>query len=166
MWSTLVPKDQVLLFYFDDESKPRYKIPARAFYNGEHLPFGGPLNSYKMLGCGGFAGNSFMPIPYAKSLKIAVRGPAYFHHILYEQYPYGTPVDTFTGKEDRTALLQAFAEGGQAFCPSGLEPAVTEVQGIKAGKSAVLLDRKKAGTVRRIVITAEGSEAFLKGAIL
>lgn len=32
MWSTNIPDNQVLLFYFDGEDNPRYQIPALQFY--------------------------------------------------------------------------------------------------------------------------------------
>jgi hypothetical protein len=169
MWSTNIPENQVLLFYFDDDPEPRYGIPTREFYKGQHTPFDSPLNSYEKVGYYGdmpFAGNSFMPIPFAGALRIAVRGEVCFHHILYEQYPYGTHVATFSGQEDRGALLQAFSDGGQAFCPSDLESVVTEVPEFQAGEALVLLNRGDAGTVRRIVIEADGSEAFVNGVML
>ena len=110
-----------------------------------------------------FAGNSFVPIPFAKGLRIAARADVCFHHILYEQYPYGAHVATFSGQEDRGALLRAFSDGGQAFCPSDLEMVVTEVNEFKAGEALLLLHQEDAGTVRRIVIAADGSEAFVHG---
>ena len=47
MWSTSIPEDQALLFYFDGEAEPRYKIPTRQFYKRQHPPFDSPLNSFK-----------------------------------------------------------------------------------------------------------------------
>ena len=44
-------------------------------------------------------------------------GMASFNHFLYERYPYGTPVATFTGKEDRSYLLSAFAKQGEELSP-------------------------------------------------
>ena len=169
MWSTNIPEDQALLFYFDDEPTPRYHILARQFYAGEHPAFPGPLNSYQKVGYYGdlpFAGNSFTPIPFAKSLKIAVRGERCFHHILYEQYPYGVPVETFHGQEDHLDLITAFTSGGQAFCPSELENVVTHCPNVEPGAEITLLDQVGGGTVRRIVIEADGSDAFIGSVML
>lgn len=169
MWSTNIPADQVLLFYFDGESKPRYEIPSLQFYKGEHPLFPPPLNSYKKVGYYGenpFSGNSFTPIPFARSLKISVRGERCFHHILYEQYPHGTPVDTFTGREDHSTLLRAFSDGGEAFCPPELDTVVSEFSETGPREELILLDRGEPGTIRRITIEADGSDDFLSNVML
>ena len=40
------------------------------------------------------------------------------HHFLFEHYPYGTPVTTFTGKEDHSYLLRAFAKRAKNCRPA------------------------------------------------
>ena len=90
MWQTGVAKEQVLKFYFDGEALPRYAIPALDFYRGKHPLFPAPLASYDEVGLWGGgqrAGNCFVPIPFAKSLRISMQGPVNFYHVLYERYP-------------------------------------------------------------------------------
>jgi hypothetical protein len=169
MWSTNIPENQVLLFYFDDDLEARYEIPAKQFYAGEHPLFSHPLNSYEKVGYYGevpFAGNSFIPLPFGKSLKITVRGDRCFHHILYEQYPYGTPVETFSGREDLSSLIQAFTTGGQMAYPPELEQTVTSHLEFPPGAELVLLEQNEGGTIRRIDIEADGSDAFLNNVML
>ena len=170
MWSTNIPEQQVLRFYFDDETAPRYEIPARQFYAGMHPAFPAPLNSYEKVGYYGdlpLAGNSFTPIPFARSLRISVRGERCFHHILYDQYPYGTAVQTFNEQEDRSVLLAAFSGGAPAFDPSGLEEVVIAYPDIAPGEELILLDRaEEAGVIRRVVIEADGSEELINQVFL
>ena len=165
-WQTWIQKDQILKFYFDGQPQPRYTIPALDLYRGKHPVFPAPLASYQRLGYWGdnpCAGNCFVPIPFAKSLKISIQGTPTFHHFIYEQYPYGTPVGTFTGKEDREYLLKAFARQGEELQP----PAAAEV--IRTAADALnpegrldLLSVEKPGTVARIVIEGDASEEFLR----
>ena len=137
------------------------------FYRGKHPLFPPPLVSYERRGMWGdapFAGNSFVPIPFAKHLKIGVKGESRFFHILYEKYPYPAPVETFSGREDRAALLDAFARAGDAS--AGLPdsaPFLTETGNIEPGTTVSLLKlENRAGIVREIVIEADGGDDFFR----
>lgn len=99
-------------------------------------------------------------------MKIAVRGDRCFHHILYEQYPYGTPISTFTGQEDCQLLVDAFISAGQGPALPQLEQYVTSQAHIAPGEEIVCLDQAVGGTIRRIVIEADGSDEFIKGVML
>ncbi|MCC6126994.1 MAG: DUF2961 domain-containing protein [Pirellulales bacterium] len=166
IWQTQISSAQILKFYFDGETEPRYAIPAVDFYRGKHPDFPAPLNSYEKLGYyieDAYAGNCFTPIPFAKSLKIAIRGPSSFHHFLYERYPHGTPVTTFTGKEDREYLLKAFARRGEELDPpADVEVIRTSVKELKPEEKLELLKVEKGGTVARITIEGESSAEFLR----
>ena len=50
IWQTCFPKDQVLKFYFDGETKPRYEVKTVDFYAGKHPDFPKPLVSCEILG--------------------------------------------------------------------------------------------------------------------
>ncbi len=164
-WQTCFPKDQVLKFYFDGESKPRYEIPTMDLYGGKHPLFPKPLVSDEILGYyagGDIAGNCFVSIPFAKSLRITFTKKASFHHFLYERYPFGTPVTTFTGKENRSYLLKAFANQGEELSPSpDVKVIRTAPAELKVGEWREILNVGQPGTVSRIVIEGEASEAFL-----
>jgi hypothetical protein len=115
-----------------------------------------------------FAGNSFVPIPFAKSLKISVKGESRFFHIIYEMYPFPASLETFTGREDRSALLDAFARSGEApFEPSGLAAYPLETRTVEPGKTVSLLKLEKtSGIVRELVLEAEGSEDLFQKTML
>ena len=166
IWGTHFADDAMLKFYFDGASEPRYRIREIDFFQGQHPDFPSPLVSYEQRGHYdlGMAGNSFVPIPFEKSLKISVEGESRFFHVIYERYPYGTPIETFTGREDRAALLDSFERLG-ADPVSGEQLTVFELttEQNDPGAAVTLFEQKgSAGVVRRIVIEADGSEAFLK----
>jgi hypothetical protein len=167
-WMTLIAESQKFKFYFDGEKKPRYEISALDFFQGKHPLFPAPLNSYSKVGYYGdnpTAGNSFVPVPFAKSLKIAIQGSAGVNHFLYEKYPQGTPVTTFTGKEDREYLLQAFAKQGEELQPAAdAEVIRSTAPALKPGESFELLNVQKPGTVVRVVLEGEASDEFLRQA--
>ena len=86
MWGTNFDPEAVMKFYFDGEEKPRYTIKYLDFYKGKHPLFPPPLVSYEKRGMWGerpFAGNSFVPIPFEKWLKISLQGKSRFlsHHL-------------------------------------------------------------------------------------
>jgi hypothetical protein len=168
IWQTCFPAEQVIKFYFDGESTPRYAMPAIDFYRGKHPDFPPPLNSYEKLGYyieEAYAGNCFTPIPFAKSLRIAFQGPCSFNHFFYERYPFGTPVTTFTGKENRDYLLKAFKEQGEELGPpTDAEVIRSSANELKPEEQLELLNVARAGTLARIVIEGENSEEFVRQA--
>ncbi len=167
MWGTAFDPGAVLQFYFDGETEPRLRINILDFYKGKHPLFPPPLVSYEKRGLWGgepFAGNSFVPVPFAESLKISVKGESRFFHIIYEKYPAGAKVVSFTGREDRAALLDAFARTGEPPRGSGgldIRSARTDV--VEPGKTVSLLKLENvSGVIREIVLEADGSEAFFQ----
>ncbi len=164
-WQTCFPKDQVLKFYFDGETTPRYEIKTIDLYGGKHPLFPKPLVSGEILGYyagGDVAGNCFVPISFAKALRISMTKMASFHHFLFERYPYGTPVTTFTGKEDHSYLLRAFAKQGEELSPAADAKLVrTPPAELKPGEWREILNVRRSGVVSKIVIEGEASEAFL-----
>jgi hypothetical protein len=112
---TPTPSDDPMDFYFDGEEKPRFSVAFRELFLGNHPPFVKPLVGY---GVGGFF--SYVPIPFARSCKIVIRGErVQFHQINYSIYPADTPIRSFQPElapEDRPHFYQAltlFAGSGQ-----------------------------------------------------
>jgi hypothetical protein len=178
MWGTAFDPAAVLQFYFDGDTEPRLRIPVLDLYQGRQELFPPPLASYERRGRWGdapFAGNSFVPIPFARSLKISVKGESRFFHIIFERYPYPAPgVATFTGREPgRAPLLDAFEHAGEPLTPPSPEKGRTvsvpprESGEIGPGETVPLLDLKKtAGVVREIVLETDGAEDFFQGTFL
>ena len=61
------------------------------------------------------AGDSYVPIPFAKSCKITMTDKPFYHLINYRAYPKGTQVETFTLDTYQTAAAEALARGGQTL---------------------------------------------------
>jgi hypothetical protein len=178
MWGTNFDPDAILKFYFDGEKKPRYTMKYIEFYQGKHPLFPSPLVSYEKRGMWGdrpYSGNSFVPIPFAKWLKISVQGKSRFFHILYEKYPYKTPIETFSGREDRKALINSFADLGVpplelSYPPSAedsLELYETSTEIIDPAQNLTLLKIEDAsGIIRKIELEADGSPEFFQDTLL
>jgi hypothetical protein len=167
MWATNLDPSAILKFYFDGEKKPRYSIPYMDFFMGRHPLFPPPLVSYERRGHWGskpFAGNSFVPVPFEKSLKIAVQGESRFFHIIYVKYPYGFPIITFSGKEDRTGLVDSFdraREESLVFDDRTASTAETDI--LEPGEEVILFHQKnECGLIRKIVLDADGSREFFQ----
>lgn len=165
IWQTLVVEGQILKFYFDGETQPRYVIPTLDLYRGRHPLFPAPLTSFEAVGRykgDHSAGNCFVPVPFAQSLRISIQGGIGVYHFLYERYPYGTPVATFTGKEDRYYLLRAFEHKGEELQPVADEGVIrTSTPGVDPMGRLDLLNVQSAGTITRVVVEGDASDEFL-----
>jgi hypothetical protein len=167
MWGTNFDPDAILKFYFDGEKKPRFSIPYIDFFKGEHPLFPSPLVSYEKRGRWGpkpFAGNNFVPIPFEKSLKIAVQGKSRFFHIIYEKYPFPFHVESFTGKEDRSALENSFAKLDEPpFVADKINAVQTETDIIEPGQEVILFKAdNEPGIIRQIALESDGSKEFFQ----
>jgi D-arabinan exo alpha-(1,3)/(1,5)-arabinofuranosidase (non-reducing end) len=178
LWGTAFDPAAVVQFYFDGETEPRLRVPILDLYKGLHPLFPAPLVSYEKRGHWGgepFAGNSFVPIPFAGSLKISVKGESRFFHVIYERSPFaGAAAAAFSGREpDRAALLDAFEHNGEPILPaaSGERRIVSvdpkELAAIEPGGTVSLLKLAgTAGIVREIVLEADGSDEAFRGTFL
>ncbi len=170
MWGTNFDPDALIRFYFDGEKNPRYQTGIVDFYKGALPEFPQPLVSYERRGRYGdipYAGNSFVPIPFEKSLKITVKGKAHFYHILYEKYPYPAPVRSFSGGEKRDHLLAAFSHNVDVRNQDLERIEFTMEKGLESGGTVVLFSaERKAGIIREIVLEGDGSEDFFQRARL
>ncbi len=170
MWATYFDSTAIIKFYFDGEKKARYSMNYIDFFKGKHTPFPSPSISYTMRGtccieepC---AGNNFIPIPFEKSLKIAVQGLSRFFHIIYERYPYKTPVRTFTGKKDPGPIQDCFNRFGYAPIESeGLVLHHIQKEEISPDETISLLNLESTnGIIRKIEMEADGSVDFFQNA--
>ncbi|MFH0946140.1 MAG: DUF2961 domain-containing protein [Planctomycetota bacterium] len=161
IWSTDIREDAVFHWYFDGEKEARFSIPMLAFFKGEHPLFPAPLVSYERRGYWGdqpFAGNCFVPVPFAKGLKITVSGELHFYRVMWESFPHGTIVETFTGEEDHGFVTQAFASenpGAGIIAGRGFE-------GLAAGEELVLYESGEGGVLREIQLDVKLTDEILR----
>lgn len=178
LWGTVLDPNGMFKFYFDGELLPRYTINIHDFYQGKHSNFPLPYVSYDCRGYylkDSYVGNCFMPIPYARSLRITVAGEPNFYHVLYEKFPFGTKVESFPAdifSPAGRAIIQALMErnigkgsGGVKYeenAKFGKETEYSAQQSLHvadvelaARKSVDLLKITGAGSVRQIEIETD-----------
>jgi len=118
-WSTGVvgmqmSKECRLRFYFDWETEPRLDVSIPELFGdkGSRWPFVPPLSVTFESGVGGGEGPCnlcYVPIPFAKHLKIVGRN-VMFYHVDYHKLPKGTAVESFSmelAERHRGALEKA-----------------------------------------------------------
>ena len=106
---TPTPTERMVSFYFDGEATPRLRLRFIDLFSGEVEPFRKPIVGNEV---GGYY--SYLPIPYARSLKIVYEGDDIrFHQIQYRTYPAGTRIESFrpalTPDEDHELAAAAAA---------------------------------------------------------
>jgi hypothetical protein len=86
-------------FYFDGEETPRLEGDIKELFGGRQAPFLAPLAEYN-----NYCWYSFIPLPYAQSLRIECEAGApepngaprkVYYQISESRLPRGTPVETF-----------------------------------------------------------------------
>ncbi len=88
---TPTPTERMVAFYFDGEGTPRVRVPFIDLFSGAVEPFVRPIVGNEV---GGYY--CYLPIPYARSLKIVYEGDDIrFHQIQYRRYPHGTGIESF-----------------------------------------------------------------------
>jgi len=121
-WSTGVvgmqmSKECRLRFYFDGEAEPRLDLSMAELFGaeGSRWPFVPPLSVTFESGVGGGEGPCnlcYVPIPFAKHIKIAGRN-VMFYHVDYHKLPAGTAIESFSlalAEKHRAAIERAAAE--------------------------------------------------------
>lgn len=147
---TPTPTDLPLEFYFDGEPEPRIKAGFREVFLGGTPGFPAPLVGRSV---GGFY--SYVPIPYAKSLKIAYRGPLMnFYQINYATLPEGSSLESWTREPDleMARACDFVSRTGQDVAtwmlPPGSSPQTARVsRSLAPGKSVRLFDTRRGGRI-------------------
>ena len=81
-------------FYFDDEPEPRVAMEANQLFEGRTAPFLSPLVANNFISTGGFA--SWVPMDFAKRLKITTEHKAFFYIAQYDLLPVDTRLQSWT----------------------------------------------------------------------
>ncbi|HEY3353022.1 MAG TPA: DUF2961 domain-containing protein, partial [Polyangia bacterium] len=147
--------DGEILFFFDGATAPSLTLGLGDLFGG-HAPFVPPLADY-------WAGGhfSYVPMPFARSITIAVRGveEKFYYQVDVARYPDATPVTTFhlpLGGRDAAALARLAARwAAPAVDPpraadEGLASAAADVP---PGGAAELLALDGAGTITMLDVS-------------
>ncbi len=147
---TPTPTDLPIEFTFDGEATPRLQVGFRDLFLGKVPGFPEPLVGH---GVGGFY--SYVPIPYAKSLKIAYRGPVMnFFQINYATLPAGNAISSWTpdAAADGTTACELLDKAGKDISRY-MVPPDTAVKVVRASRSLApgavlrLFDIKRGGRI-------------------
>lgn len=164
IWETDANPTQSFKFYFDGAKEP-IVVPVMDLYQGKSPLFPPSLSVYLLAGRWNgdqYSGNSFAPIPFAKSLKVSLAGIFSFYHFMVEKYADGTEVKTFDGKDRQPFLQKAFKEIGEELNPHPeAEVVKSSSPGIDKEGWMELLNVEKAGTVCQIIVEGDCTEEFI-----
>lgn len=105
IWSANPHEDCWLEFFFDGESEPRIRTRFAAVFGGFAPGFVRPFVDDAH---GGFV--AYVPIPYAKHLRVVATGPLYFWQITAARFPAGSDVVSFDTDATRTDVLTGHVE--------------------------------------------------------
>jgi hypothetical protein len=84
----------VIRIYLDREKKPLLEHPMADLLDGKVRPFVPPLGGVRSRGH-----NLYVPIPFAKHLKVTCSKSHFYYHANVLRYPKGTPIESLTGWE-------------------------------------------------------------------
>lgn len=166
MWGTVIDPNSIMKFYFDGEKTPRYQINTIELYKGNDLLFHNPLVSYDRRGYyieDAYAGNSFVPITFEKSLKICIEGKPTFYHILYETYPYGTDKKEIEHRDNKDFISSAMKiSGNNAWDGKNIEEIRSEFENLNPWQTIDLFNSKESGVIRALEIETDSLDVFLQ----
>ncbi len=159
---TPTPTERMVAFYFNGESTPRLRLRFIDLFSGEVEPFRKPIVGNEV---GGYY--SYLPIPYARSLKIVYEGQDIrFHQIQYRAYPAGTRIESFrpslTPDENReleAAAAAWSAPGRRPFDVAGVDSVELNFR-IGPGGRGVIFRQDGGGRVVGIEISREIARAW------
>jgi hypothetical protein len=166
---TPTPTDLPLEFTFDGETEPRLRASFRDLFLGKVPGLPAPLVGF---GVGGFT--SYVPMPYARSLKIAYRGPLMnFYDLNFATLPEGTKVESWTATEtpDLRAACEFVGQTGtdlaDRMAPPGARIARMSVKrSLAPGKTVRLFEAKRGGRIVGLRISPARAIAGKDRAIL
>lgn len=86
--------DGTIRIFIDGEEKPRLDVEMQKLLGGKIEPLTGPISGVRSQGW-----NLYLPIPYQKSCKVAVRDAknpkSIYYQVTYRTYPKGTELESF-----------------------------------------------------------------------
>ena len=155
-WTTGIDPGHPFKFYFDGEKTPRLSGTIDELF-GERFPFQPPIARYQNNGWW-----SYVPIPFAKSLRIESKAPPVhpywgprklFYQINAETYPRTSPVESFP-REFSEADHTAWKSAAEAWAKSVVWPSAdwsgTQPLEIAAGATSVIYSAQGPAVLRSL----------------
>ena len=144
IWSALAEQGHVKV-YLDGAETPAIDLPFDGYFNRKHKPF----HRESLVYTAARGRNNYVPIPYNKSCKIvAEKGWGRYFQFVYETFPEGTTVPTFSMDlpADGLKALETAADflendlGTDPAGPRGGEKTLTKTVTVMPGETAVVAD--------------------------
>jgi D-arabinan exo alpha-(1,3)/(1,5)-arabinofuranosidase (non-reducing end) len=164
---TPTPTDRMVAFYFDGEATARLRLPFIDLFSGKAPPFVRPVVGNEV---GGYV--SYLPIPYARSLKIVYEGEDIrFHQVQVRTYPANTRVESFHAPLDPAAQAQldsvvtAWGVPEREPFPAGARTSVHRFM-LAPGDSSELFRLDGGGRIVGIVLLRDGGAAWGRSVLL
>ena len=130
-----------LRFHLDDEPAPRLEVEGHDLFTGRVPGFPRPLVADSFGSTGGNV--SHVPIPFAKRLIVTTERLAGFYNAYYHLLPSGTPVTSWTGKEDLSPAVEAWSRCATELPVAGTRMACSRVQVPPGGRKAKIVELAK-----------------------
>ncbi|MCX6640019.1 MAG: DUF2961 domain-containing protein [bacterium] len=108
--STTTSPSRTIKFFFDYEPLPRISLPIQQLFSGLYYPFVSPIVGNAAESSGGFY--CYLPITFAKHLKIAIIGHREPYQIGFHLFASGTIITTYNGQEDPTTVQNQWQSTG------------------------------------------------------
>ncbi|MCC7493283.1 MAG: DUF2961 domain-containing protein [Fimbriimonadaceae bacterium] len=163
IWSANPPEGANLRFYLDGASSATWTVPFQALTNGSG-PVGQPLAAERSRGW-----NCYLPIPYARHLKLTADKRGFYYQVNYRTYAAGSAVSSFSP----AALQAAQAQVAQVNQTLAAPVALPTGSGLKryalaAGEAREILARDLPGAVTGLAVklTAADRDQALRSTVL
>jgi len=153
-------KSYRLKFFFDGETTPRVDKTLDEIFSGTQSPFLSPLVGNANTSSGG--SYSYVPMSFAKSVRVEITGMPYYYQIDYEKYDLTVPVTTFTPSIDVSAVVNKWSNAGTQD-PKSLSGTVMTTSGtidsnnpLKKGDTLQIFNQTGSAVIKSIVFTVPG----------
>lgn len=160
LWFTRGTDAVRIRMYFDGEATPRVNLRLVDLVNGVDPRFPTPLVANPATTSGGFL--SYVPLPYAQSLKITVSGADdLYYNVGFQTFAAGTPVTTWTGIESASAAANQWNNVGSDPKPTAGNISAAGSTNLPANSATTLLDLNGQGarSISSIKLKIPGIEA-------
>lgn len=115
LWCAGYGPDTRLRFYLDGEAQARADVLAGDLFAGASAPFLAPFCAGPAASGGGSV--SYLPVPFRERLRITATGADFSSNVAAERFAAGTPVASWTGREDSSLAAAAWAASGDGARP-------------------------------------------------
>jgi hypothetical protein len=136
-----------ILFYFDNDVNPTINTTVGNLFSGVYQNFLSPLVGNQTVSSGGYY--CYLPLPFARNLRIALVNGALPYQITYQKYPPNTPIISFTGAAPDSVVAQWQNPGVDPKDPTGNIYTTGSVS-IPPGQTQTLLSLSGSGNITGI----------------